>query len=171
MDKEVARSIRQLPRWTIADLSIKYRELFNHSPRVAHKEFLVRRIAWQLQAQALGDLSERSRRRIAEIADHSDIRRDARPGLLARPIGTTASAADSNARVNHTSPQRDPRLPPPGSLLQRRHQGREIVVKVLAQGFEYDARNYSSLSAIARQVTGTRWNGLLFFHLTERRHG
>jgi hypothetical protein len=44
-------------------------------------------------------------------------------------------------------------------------------VKVLEQGFEYETKQYRSLSAIARQVTGTRWNGLLFFELTERRNG
>jgi hypothetical protein len=55
-------------------------------------------------------------------------------------------------------------------LVRRRHQGREIIVKVLENGFEYDSQCYGSLSAIARQVTGTRWNGLLFFGLTERRH-
>ncbi len=42
-------------------------------------------------------------------------------------------------------------------------------MKVLADGFEFDSRRYRSLSAIAREVTGTRWNGLLFFRLTERR--
>ena len=44
-----------------------------------------------------------------------------------------------------------------------------FVVKVLAGGFEYESRRYRSLSAIAREVTGTRWNGLLFFGLAERR--
>jgi len=61
-------------------------------------------------------------------------------------------------------------LPKPGTLLSRRYAGREVVVKVLSEGFEYQTRNYRSLSAIARDVTGTRWNGLLFFGLTERRH-
>jgi hypothetical protein len=60
-------------------------------------------------------------------------------------------------------------LPASGSLLTRRLNDRQIVVKVLADGFEFDSRHYRSLSAIAREVTGTRWNGLLFFGLTERR--
>jgi hypothetical protein len=69
-----------------------------------------------------------------------------------------------------------PPLPPirvfraPGATIRRRYQGREIVVKVLADGFEYDSERYSSLSALARKLTGTRWNGLLFFGLTERGH-
>jgi hypothetical protein len=60
-------------------------------------------------------------------------------------------------------------LPPPGTLLTRRIVNRQIVVKVLEEGFEFETRRYRSLSAIAREVTGTRWNGLLFFGLAERR--
>jgi hypothetical protein len=66
---------------------------------------------------------------------------------------------------------RDWRVPPPGTILTRRHGNREIVAKVLKKGFEFESRRYRSLSAIAREVTGTRWNGLLFFGLAERRHG
>ena len=58
----------------------------------------------------------------------------------------------------------------PGTLLTRRLDNRQIVVKVLEEGFEFETRRYGSLSAIAREVTGTRWNGLLFFGLAERRH-
>ena len=60
-------------------------------------------------------------------------------------------------------------MPVSGSLLTRRLNDRQIVVKVLADGFEFESRHYRSLSAVAREVTGTRWNGLLFFGLTERR--
>ena len=71
--------------------------------------------------------------------------------------------------VDRTRPPKDGRLPSPGTLLTRRVGDRQIVVKVLADGFEYESRRYRSLSAIAREATGTRWNGLLFFGLTERR--
>ena len=71
--------------------------------------------------------------------------------------------------MDHPQPQRDTRLPASGSLLTRRLHDRQIVVKVLAEGFEFESRHYRSLSAIAREVTGTRWNGLLFFGLAERR--
>jgi DUF2924 family protein len=112
MDEDVARAIRQLPWLTIPALSVKYRELFNQTPRLAHKAFLVRRIAWQLQAQALGDLSERSHDRIAEIADHSDIRRGARPGLLS----PAAAPREPLAPITGSISKRDPRLPPPAAF-------------------------------------------------------
>ena len=60
----------------------------------------------------------------------------------------------------------DRRLPLPGTLLSRKWKGRTLLVEVLAAGFRYENRHYSSLSAIALAVTGTRWNGLAFFGLT-----
>lgn len=163
MDPAVCRMVQQLPRSTVAMLKTKYQELFGEESPPAHKQFLIRRIAWRLQAQAEGDLSERARQRAAQIVEDADLDLG-----LARP-STTATVPAALSPVEWSA--RDRRLPPSGSLLQRIYQGREIVVKVLEQGFEYDAKHYSSLSAIARHVTGTRWNGLLFFGLTDRRNG
>jgi len=59
-----------------------------------------------------------------------------------------------------------------GTRLVREYHGVEHVVTVLPDGFEYDGRPYRSLSAIARSITGTRWNGLVFFGLRNQRgHG
>ena len=60
----------------------------------------------------------------------------------------------------------DDRLPLPGTLLSRKWKGRTILVEVLAKGFRYEKQYYSSLSAIAVAITGTRWNGISFFGLT-----
>ena len=57
----------------------------------------------------------------------------------------------------------------PGSTLTRVYQGRTLTVKVLGDGFEFENEHYSSLSAVARAATGTRWNGLLFFGVVERK--
>ena len=69
-------------------------------------------------------------------------------------------------RLPQQVPRQDSRLPLPGTLLTRKWKGRTILVEVLARGFRYENRHYSSLSAIAVSVTGTRWNGLAFFGLT-----
>ncbi len=58
---------------------------------------------------------------------------------------------------------RDRRLPAVGTTLRREHGGKAHEVKVLDQGFEYAGKPYRSLSAIAREITGTVWNGFLFF--------
>jgi hypothetical protein len=60
---------------------------------------------------------------------------------------------------------RDSRLPAPGTVLSRDYRGQRLEVTVLEQGFEYDGVVYRSLSAVARAVTGTHWNGWAFFGL------
>ena len=66
-------------------------------------------------------------------------------------------------------PKRDPRLPPAGTVLKRVYGQRTIEVTVLERGFEYQGKLYPSLSLIAQHVTGTRWNGYLFFGLQKER--
>ena len=165
MAQAVLAAIEELRRLNVSALRRKYQDVFGEESRSSNKEFLFRRIAWRLQANAEGGLSERARYRAAEIVDDSDLRTRAPRVFLPAPVpvnGTWTAA--------HTQPQRDQRLPPPGTLLTRRVDDRQIVVKVLDKGFEFETRQYGSLSAIAREVTGTRWNGLLFFGLAERRH-
>src|SRR3954469_20983703 len=62
-------------------------------------------------------------------------------------------------------PARDARLPPVGTVLKRVYGERTIEVTVLATGFEYQGKQYRSLSLIAQRLTGTRWNGYHFFGL------
>ena len=52
-----------------------------------------------------------------------------------------------------------------GTRLVREWQGVEHIATVLADGYDYQGRPYKSLSAIARAITGTRWNGWVFFAL------
>jgi hypothetical protein len=162
MDPTVIRSIEELDSLKIPALKKRYRELFGEESKSSNRQFLYRRIAFRLQANAEGDLSERARRRIGDIADDRDLRVRAPKEFVARPEAGFGS-------IDRTGPPKDYRLPGPGTLLTRRLGDRQIVVKVLPEGFEYESRRYRSLSAIAREVTGTRWNGLLFFGLAERR--
>jgi hypothetical protein len=63
--------------------------------------------------------------------------------------------------------RRDSRLPAMGTELKRLYQGKQILVRVEEDGFTYNKQRFTSLSAIAYEVTGTRWNGYLFFRLQE----
>jgi len=58
----------------------------------------------------------------------------------------------------------------PGSLIVREFKNRSIVVTVLDAGFEWEGKRYGSLSAIAQEVTGTKWNGFAFFGLAKEAH-
>jgi hypothetical protein len=166
MNPSIIAEIEQLRLLKAAALRVKYLELFGEPSRSSNKAFLFRRIAWRLQARAEGDLGERARQRALEIADDADLRIRAPQGFAAE--NTSQIAGTSAIR---SQPRIDARVPVPGTVLTRQYENRRIVVTVLEQGFEYQSRRYRSLSAIAREVTGTRWNGLLFFGLAERRHG
>ena len=71
----------------------------------------------------------------------------------------------AESRVSSTL---DPRLPLAGTLLVRRFQGKDIVVRVRQDGFECDGKVHRSLSAAVRTATGSRWNGFAFFGLGDK---
>ena len=148
----VWKEIEQLRGAPMAQLRARYREVFREEPRSHHREHLFRRLAWRLQAIAYGGLSEAAQQRAQEIANDADVRLLPPRGLLER-----------------TSARWDRRIPRVGAVLTRQYRGNTISVKVLRDGFEYADRRYGSLSAIAMEVTGTRWNGLAFFGLTPAR--
>jgi hypothetical protein len=157
MDESLWKQVEALRIAPPEAIRRKYRELFGEEPRSKNRHSLVRRIAWRLQANAEGGLSERARRRAVEIANDADVR------FLAPRGGPETQSG--KARF-------DRRIPAVGTLVSRDYRGSTIAVRILAEGFEYEGRQYRSLSAIASEVTGTRWNGLAFFGLTgERRKG
>ena len=134
-------------------------KLFGEPTRTGNRTWLVRRIAWRLQALAQGDLSERARRRAEELARDADLRLTAPHGAPAPPATPDRSEPTLKLRA-------DARVPPPGTVLTRSYKGRTLRVQVLAHGFLYAGRTYPSLSAVAKAVTGSHCNGYLFFRLT-----
>jgi hypothetical protein len=150
--------IEQLRGATVRQLRAKYFELFGEPSRSNHKQFLFRRVAWRLQALAYGELSEQARRQALALAQDADLRIKAPRHL----VGTPEQVLQPTLR-SRRKPGRDERLPEPGTILRREFKGQIVVVQVLEQGFQYQDRFYRSLSAIARQVTGTHWNGYAFF--------
>jgi hypothetical protein len=128
-------------------LQQRYLDLFGEMTNCRNKVWLIKRIAWRLQARAEGGLSERALQRAAELADDADLR------ML--PPRTKSSTASSNPTlVPITAPSdSDRRLPPPGSLISRRYKGGVVQVEVLQEGFLYDGERFTSLSAVAKKVT------------------
>src|SRR5690242_5179539 len=145
---------------TVSQMREKYIEVFGEESRSNHKQFLFRRIAWRIQALAEDGLSERARRRALEIANDADLRVRAPKTAFQQDVGFSQESVKRKVAA-----ETDPRLPFVGSEIAREYKGRRIVVKVLAGGFEFEGKIYKSLSAIAREVTGTKWNGFLFFGL------
>ena len=150
--------IEQLRASTVSELRAKYFSLFGQPSRSNHKQFLFRRVAWRLQALAYGELSDEARRQALALAQDADLRIKAPRHLVGAPQQVFQPTLKSRRK-----PGRDERLPQPGSTLRREFKGQIVVVQVLDHGFQYQDRFYKSLSAIARQVTGTHWNGHTFF--------
>ena len=155
VDDAIRMQIESLRNLKTSELRRRYRDLFGEASASFHRAHLFRRIAWRLQAQAEGELSERARRRAAELAKDADLRLRA-PQSFWRDM-----------QRNGESRSRDPRLPPAGTVLERIYRGQIVRVTVLANGFAYQGNEYASLSAIAQRATGTRWNGFHFFGLKQ----
>jgi hypothetical protein len=155
---DVRNEIAALKRMTVAELQERYAAVFGEPTKSHHKQYLWRRIAWRLQANAEGDLSDRARRRAAELANDGDLRLYAPRKDELPPAPRAARTATGRIETRH-----DPRVPMPGTILERPYKGRTIRVTVLRDGFEYAGETYKSLSAVAKAVTGSHWNGYHFF--------
>jgi hypothetical protein len=117
-----------------------WRELFGKEPPVLGRRYLEDRIAYRVQELHFGGLSDRARHRLDALADQLE------PKAARR---------------------RDPGRPIAGTQLRRQWRDIEHVVTVREHDFEYNGRAYKSLSAVAREIAGTRWNGWLFFGLRQ----
>ena len=153
----IEREVGKLLKLPVARLREKYAEAFGEPTRTGNKAWLVKRIAWRLQALAEGDLTERARRRAAELANDADLRMNPPPAKDEPAVDRT---------VTEVLPLRaDNRLPPAGSVITRRYKGEDLQVRVLDGGFEFEGEVFGSLSALARKITGQHMNGFLFFRL------
>ena len=152
MTARIEVDLTVLDQMTVNQLRKKYQELFKEPTASRHRQWLVRRIAWRLQALAEGGLPERARRRASELARESDLR-------------VTPSRSCRSAEQPADRARRDRRLPSPGTVLTRRYKGRQVQVTVGQHSFQYEGKSYGSLSAVARAVTGSHCNGYHFFRL------
>ncbi|MCA9091590.1 MAG: DUF2924 domain-containing protein [Planctomycetaceae bacterium] len=154
---DINAEVAAMQRLSAGQLQEKYAEVCGEPARSRHRQWLIRRIAWRLQANAEGDLSERARRRAEEFANDADARVTP-PRTVSIPV-----------RVERVDEPLvfDSRLPNPGTTLFRTYKGRQIEVHIRADGFEYAGDLYKSLSAVAKAVTGSHMNGFRFFKLEE----
>ncbi len=148
-------SVAAVERMSVAQLQHRYVEVFRERTASRNRAYLRKRIAYRLQELAEGGLSSRARKRIAEL-------------LPLAPLRYRGSSSTSSPPT-----ETEPPLPPPsttrritpGTVLRRMHRGTSHQVVALDKGFLYRGHQFRSLSAIARTITGTEWNGWAFFGL------
>jgi len=151
---DVAREITELRALKVPDLVARYEAVFGRRPRVKHREYLWKRIAWKLQEDRFGGLSVVAKQRLEELIAEIDLPLDEDQRRVSgplRPAGRRTTA--------------EPKL---GAVLVRKWRDREITVTVVKGGFEHEGKVYRSLTAIADAVTGQHLNGKAFFGLTKR---
>lgn len=149
----VNKALAELQRMDVPALKWKYEEVWCEPPRSPHRQHLIKRIIWRMQALAAGSLSERALARAKELANEADLR-------LTPPRPKKEAAGETV--IITAKPTGTPAV---GTMLTRRYRDRMIRVSVQSDHFEFEGERYKSLSAIARKVTGTQWNGHLFFGL------
>jgi len=155
----LARELVALSRLTVGELQAKYGDVFGETPRSRHREYLIRRIAWRLQANVEGGLTAETLERAAALADVRQVRTTA---PKQRPVAAMASRPPSQVHA-------DPRIPSVGTVIVRQYKGRTLKVKVVADGFEHEGERFSSLTAVAQAITGSHLNGYRFFKMGESR--
>ena len=121
---------------------------------IENRRYVYRRVAWKMQADDEGGLSERAILRATVIAGESLLR------------VTPPKARKSKKEIPSTIPANwDQRIPPPGQVIERHYKGKLLIVMVMTDGFEFDGERYKSLTAVARAITGSHCNGFHFFKL------
>ena len=141
MNNSMLAQVAALPEKSTADLKQLWRDLYDREPPSYNKPFLIKRLAYRIQELAYGGLSARAEAKLKELIE------------------------EEHRRVKGKAPMRKGDRPIVGTRLIREWKGVEHCATVIEDGFEYQGRRYKSLSAIARAITGTRWNGPLWFGL------
>src|SRR3954463_4030228 len=144
MTDTVLTRVAALKTLPIPQLKQQWRDLFESEPPPYNRRFLEHRLAYRIQELTYGGLRPETLKRLKALGQQLD------GGV---PV-----------RRRHPANER----PIAGTRLIREYQGVEHCVTVRETDFEYQGRPFKSLSAIARAITGTRWNGLLFFGLKNR---
>ena len=158
MALDIGKQIAELKQMAVRELRENYEEVFGEPTRAGNKDFLFKRIAWRIQSMAEGDLSKRARRRADVLARDADLRTTAPRTPL-----STIGAKDAKP----VPALADERVPPPGTVLTRVYRRQAYHVVVRDDGFEYEGEVFRSLSAVAKTITGSHWNGLLFFKIAK----
>ena len=158
--RSLAKDIGTLQELGLAELRVRFQEVYGEEARSKNLPYLRKKIAFRIQEQMEGGLSVAAKARIEELSSTEAATETQR--VERRPPLTPVPGAPSRQEG------RDPRLPNAGSSVSREFKGFVHEVQVLEREFVYRGRSYRSLSAIAKEITGTPWNGFLFFGLIGR---
>ena len=143
MPNEISAKVKELPRLRTPQLRELWQELFAKPPHPKlRRDMMIPILAYQIQENAYGGLKASTRKRLQKLAEDFD------------------RSPNLELKVQQIKP---------GTKLIRHWQGRRHEVRAIEEGFDYLGKRYRSLSEVAREITGTRWSGPLFFGLKRAR--
>lgn len=142
-EKSIPEQIEELRAMRVPDLVVRYEEVHGKPPRVKHREWLWRRIAWKIQEQKYGGLSVVAQRRLDELIAELDL-----------PLGNGSRSVTTTLK---------PRALKPGTVLCRTWRDREVRAIAVEGGWEHEGTVYKTLTAVANAITGTHTSGPRFF--------
>jgi len=145
----------ELSHLPMRELRQRFAASYGYTTQTRHRQHIIHRLLWAAQRDAFGDISHKARTRALNIADDRD----------ARERFPQPRSVSNGQKASRTVAYKPAIELIPGTILCRKYQGNNIQVLVLENGFEWEGGTYKSLSATARAITGTRWNGKLFFGL------
>ncbi len=152
---DLPSQLAALEQMNVGNLAAVYRDLYGEPTRTRNKYYLRKRLNWRLQELAHGGLPASAVKKIAQLGDTMPERWRIRQ----------AAQVIEPSPLPQPSEPRDPRIPPVGTILRRLHNGITHEVLVCTEGFEHAGMHFKTLSAVAKHITGTPWNGFLFFAL------
>jgi hypothetical protein len=168
MKKTLRDRIDELAAMDVKALQAEHVKLFGQPAVSTHRQYLFRKIAWQVQAEEQGGLPEEVRGAARGIARDTPLR----ARVAANTAKRRAGLPEDQVATATIEPAHDARVPMPGGLIVKQYRGETHVVTVGEKGYQYGGSTFASLSAVAYEITGTKWNGYLFFALTqEQTHG
>jgi hypothetical protein len=153
VNDDIKTEIAALRAMKVPALVDRYLAVFGKPPRIKHCEWLWKRIAWKIQEQRFGGLSDVAKRRLEELIAEIKLPSEEKTRTVTGKLKSPGK----------------PNEPSIGTTLVKQWRGREIRLQVVDGGYELEGVVHRTLSAAAQAITGQHWNGKLFFGLAKRK--
>ena len=141
-DFEILKRITKLQNMSQKELEKVWLSMFDHKPEIVSKKYMIAKLAYKIQEQVYGGLDEETENKIKTCAKEITKR--------------GAKVVSNNKKTHKFSPMI-------GTKIVKEYKDKIHEIMVVNEGFSYEGTVYTSLSAIATKITGTKWNGLKFF--------
>ncbi len=154
MTETVGQTQSRLNNMSLEELRLTYEQVYNELSTSRHRRYLIKRILWGIQANEFGGLTGRAREKAKRMANLIDVR-------LTMPKEAVQVVRKDVSQFCKSIPDELPS----GVQFERMYKGRKVIVTIVDNGVRYEGRLYRSLTAVAKEVTGSHTSGKLFFGL------